>query len=255
MNNKTTLSLLGGALLSGAAYAGPVVAPVVPEACCPVEGEVAVGYHSDYIWRGAKLGSDLVDASVTLSKSAWGLDFSGGAWYGSFDERITDVNVDELDLFFEVSKDFGFARFNTGYIWYNTDISPVVTVDTAEVYVGLSKDLCWGLSSSLTYFIDASGELSSDEGDNNGYSEFVLEKSDLFFDGLSLGNTLGYAVEKGQLLHNTTTLGYAYEFCENVSLNPYVAYTWELDGLEEHGQGYPSEQNRFFGGVSLAVSF
>ncbi len=255
MNNKITLSLLGGALVSGSAFAGEVVAPIEAAPC--FEGDVAVGYHSDYIFRGARLGSNMVDSAVNLSKSAWGLDFTAGAWYGSFEEEVTgfDTNVDELDLTFGVSKDFGFARFNTGYIYYNTD-TLFGNEELAEVYVGFSKDLCYGISSSLTYFIDASGELSSDEGDNNGYSELSLAKSDLFLEGLTLSNDLGYLVEKGQLNHNTTKLSYDWAFSENATLTPYLAYTWELDALEEHGPSWTGvEQNRFHGGVALTVSF
>ncbi|MEO1856105.1 MAG: hypothetical protein ABGY95_01900 [Rubritalea sp.] len=251
MNNKITLSLLGGALVSGSAFAGEVVAPLV-EVSPSYEADVTVGAHSDYIFRGARLGTDLVDSAVNVSKSAWGLDFTAGAWYGSF---VNDGdNIDELDLTFGVSKDFGFARFNTGYIHYNAD-SGTANEELAEVYVGFSKDLCYGLSSSLTYFIDASGELSSDEGDNNGYSELSLAKSDLFLEGLTLSNDLGYLVEKGQLSHNTTTLGYDYSLSENATITPYIAYTWELDALEEHASFTEREQNRFYGGVALTVSF
>ena len=125
MNNKITLSLLGGALVSGSAFAGEVVAPVVEAAPC-YEADVMVGGHSDYIFRGARFGSDLIDAGVNVSKSAWGLDFSAGAWYGSFEEKLTglDLNTNEPDLFLGVSKDFGFVRFNTGFIHYDLDLGP-----------------------------------------------------------------------------------------------------------------------------------
>jgi hypothetical protein len=257
MNNKITLSLLGGALVSGSAFAGEVVAPVVETAPC-YEADVMVGAHSDYIWRGARQGSNLVDAAVNLSKSAWGLDFTAGAWYGSFEEEASgsDSNVDELDLTFGVSKDLGFARFNTGYIYYNVD-TLLGNDEASEIYVGFSKELCYGLSSSLTYFINTSGDLGGDsEYDNNGYSVLSLAKSDLFLEGLTLSNDLGYLVEKGQLNHNTTTLGYDYALSENATITPYLAYTWELDALEEHGPSWTgSEQNRFHGGVALTVSF
>ena len=254
MNNKITLSLLGGALVTGSAFAGEVVAPLV-EVSPSYEADVTVGAHSDYIFRGAHFGTDLVDSAVNVSKSAWGLDFTAGAWYGSFNDA--GRNLDELDLTFGVSKDLGFARFNTGYIHYNLDFGST-NLELAEVYVGFSKDLCYGLSSSLTYFIEASGELSADEGDNDGYTELSLAKSDLFLEGLTLSNNLGYLVEKGQLNHNTTTLGYDYALSENATITPYLAYTWELDALEEHGPlgaDDRSEQNRFHGGVALTVSF
>jgi len=253
MNNNITLSLLGGALVSGSAFAGEVVAPVCEASPC-YEADVTVGYHSDYIFRGAQLGTDMVDAGVNVSKSAWGLDFTAGAWYGSFENA--NSNIDELDLTFGVSKDFGFARFNTGFIHYDFDAGVLGALQNSEIFVGFSKDLCYGVSTSLTYFIDTSGELSGDEGDNNGYSQLSLAKSDLFLEGLTLSNDLGYLVEKGQLNHNTTTLGYDYALSENATITPYVAYTWELDALEEHGPTITgSEQNRFHGGVALTVSF
>ncbi|MGJ8673154.1 hypothetical protein [Rubritalea sp.] len=255
MNNKTTLSLLSGALLSGAAFAGPVVVDVV-EVEPSFEGEIYAGYSSDYIFRGAYFGDDLVDAGINLSKSAWGVDFATGAWYGSYDNGTTNQAEDELDLFFEMSKDFGFARFTTGYIWYNTDNGHGTSTDVAEVYLGVSKDFCWGINSSLTYFFDASGVLSSDEGDNNGYTELVLGKEDLFFEGVDLTNTLGYLAEKGKLNQNTTTVSYDLDISENATLTPYLAYSWELSGLDTHGPLAPSdEKNRFYGGLSLSVSF
>ena len=252
MNNKITLSLLGGALVSGSAFAGEV-APIAYNPAPSFEGDISVGYHSDYIFRGAQLGTDMFTSAVNVSKSAWGLDFTAGAWYGSFESA--GANVDELDLTFGVSKDLGFARFNTGYIHYNTDTGSANS-ELSEIYVGFSKDLCYGISSSLTYFIETSGELSSDEGDNDGYTQLSLAKSDLFLEGLTLSNDLGYLVEKGQLNHNTTTLGYDFALTDTATITPYIAYTWELDDLEGDGtRGSGMEQNRLHGGVALTVSF
>ncbi|MFC4993667.1 hypothetical protein [Rubritalea tangerina] len=274
MNNKITLSLLGGALLSGAAFAGEVAPPVVETAPC-FEGDLYVGAHSDYIFRGALLGRPLIDAGVDLTKSAWGLDFGLGAWYGGFKETATgaEFNVQELDLYAEVSKDFGFARFTTGYIHYNFfgGAGNLATVpghpdaldinDANEVYFTLSKDFCYGISAAYTYFWNVT---DTKNYDNDGYSVGTLAKDDLFVEGLSLTNDLGYYVEKGQLSHNTTSLSYDLAITENATLTPYLAFTWELD-YYDNGRGTASydrvntygngEQNRFHGGVSLSVSF
>ncbi len=246
MNNNITLSLLGGALVSGSAFAGEVVAPV--QECAPCfEGSAYVGAHSDYVFRGAHLGAELVDAGVDVSTSAWGLDLAAGAWYGSY-TNSAGINEDEINLFAELSKDLGFARLTTGYIWYNVDGGPDFTDDVAEVYFGLSKDLAYGLSTSLTYFLDASGELSSDEGDNDGYSQLSVSKSDIILEGLTLNNDLGYLVERGRLSYNTTSLSYDVSITDHATLSPYLAHTWSLNGLRD-------EKNRFFGGVSLSVGF
>jgi hypothetical protein len=276
MNNKTTLSLLSGALLSGAAFAGPVVAPVVEAEPC-FEGSLYAGAHSDYIFRGARLGAPLIDAGLDLSKSAWGLDFAVGAWYGGFKETATgsDLNVQELDLYAEVSKDLNWFRLTTGVIHYNyfggigDDVQGLANRngvalgqdlldlnDATELYFAVSKDFCWGVSAAYTYFLNVT---STDKYDNDGYSVATLAKDDLFIDGLSFTNDLGYYVEKGQLSHNTSTLGYDWDITENATLTPYLAYTWELDYYDSqaapvntYGLG---EQNRFHGGVSVSVSF
>ena len=255
MNNKITLSLLGGALVSGSAFAGEVVAPV--QECAPCfEGDIYAGYHSDYIWRGTKQGAPLMDAGVDLSKSAWGLDFAAGAWLGAFENSQDQAS--ELDLYLEASKDFGFAAFTLGYINYRVDQNPTSSVNAQEVYLGLSKDLAYGVSSSLTYFWDASDKA---EYDNDGYSELSVSKSDLFLENLGLGVDFGFITEGWKAHHLTTTLGYDYALTETATLTPYLAYTFELDAADGSDQnkdgrfGGGDQYNRFHGGVALSVSF
>lgn len=246
MNNKTTLSLLGGALLSGAAFAGtPAVAP--EPACEPCfEANVYVGYHSDYIWRGTQLGTDMIDAGVEISKSAFGLDFVAGAWNGSFESGNNEL--DELNLYLDATKDFGFASLTAGYIYYNTDTG-ADNFENGEFYFGVSKDLFFGIGASYVYFLEASGETTSDEGDNDGYSVLSLSKECCLIDGVTWSNDLGYYVEKGQLGHNTLSATYDYAITDNATISPYLAYNWDLDHEES------DDKNRFYGGVSLSVSF
>ena len=255
MNNKITLSLLGGALVSGSAFAGEVVAPV--QECAPCfEGNIYAGYHSDYIWRGTKQGAPLMDAGIDLSKSAWGVDFATGAWLGTFQNEGDQAS--ELDLYIEASKDFGFARFTAGYINYRIDKNASESLNAQEVYLGLSKDLAYGLSTSLTYFWDASDKA---EYDNDGYSELSLDKSDLFLENLGLGIDFGFLTEGWEAHHLTTTLAYDYAVTETATLSPYLAYTFELDAADGSDQGKfgrfggEHQQNRFHGGIALSVSF
>jgi hypothetical protein len=248
MNNKTTLSLLGGALLSGSAFAGPVVAPAPVEPC--FEADVAVGVHSDYIWRGQFLGRALLDSSVEASTSAWGLDFAGGLWAGNIENN--DRAADEINAWIEGSKDFGWARFTTGYIYY--DFFDGSVANGHEVYFGLSKDLCWGFNASYTYFWDVYAT------DNDGYNELVLgNEADVFGYTLDTTLTTGFLFENNGANHITLKSGYDWEITENATLTPYLAYTWELAGLERYGKALDgsegNEQNRFHGGVSLTVSF
>lgn len=252
MNNKITLSLLGGALVSGSAFAGEVVAPV--QECAPCfEGNIYAGYHSDYIWRGTKQGAPLMDAGIDLAKSAAGIDFAAGAWMGTFQDASADQSS-ELDLYIEASKDFGFARFTAGYINYRVDTNPGTKGDLSEVYLGLSKDLAYGLSSSLTYFWDAKMDDDS-RGNNDGYAELSLDKSDLFVENVSLGLDFGFVTEGWEANHLTTSLAYDYALTETATLAPYLAYTFELDNADQTFSPTGDEQNRFHAGVALSVSF
>lgn len=252
MNNKITLSLLGGALVSGSAFAGEVVAPV--QECAPCfEGDIYAGYHSDYIWRGTRQGSPLLDAGVDLSKSAWGLDFAAGAWLGSFQENAGRDTASELDLYVEASKDFGFVTFTAGYLHYSINAAASAGAFNAqEVYLGLSKDLAYGVSSSLTYFWNATDSATYD---NDGYTELSVSKSDLFLENLGLGVDFGFITEGWEANHVTTSLGYDYAITETATLTPYLAYTWELDNADNTFSLTGDEKNRFHGGVALSVSF
>ena len=265
MNNKITLSLLGGALLSGAAFAGEVAAPFV-ESAPSFEGDIYVGVHSDYMFRGSKLGSPMLDAGLDLTKSAYGLDFGAGAWGGSF-ESSSRATVNELDLYAEVSKDFGFARFTTGFLHRNFGLSDLTGLgglitngnsfsaanDSNEVYFTLSKDFAYGIDAAYTYFWNVGSV------DNDGYSVLSLSKACSIIEGLKVTNDTGYFVEKGQLSHNTTALSYDYALTETATITPYIAYTFELDYYDNQAApvnnfGFDN-QDRFHGGVSLNVSF
>lgn len=248
MNNKIKLSLIGGALLTGSAFAGEQVCQK-PTACPSAASDVTVGYDSQYIFRGINQGNDLVTAAVN---TAWtcertGLDMNAGAWYGTTGD--TDGSVEELDLTLGASKDLGFARANVGYIFYHyLSDGP----DAQEVYFGLSKDLACGTSASLTYFWDI-------ESDNNGYTELALAKSfDVASKQLDLGVAAGYLAEEGELSHVTAKLSHAVALSDTATLTPYIAHTWELDGLDSNGastSSAPTQENEFFAGASLSVSF
>ncbi len=245
MNNKVILSLLSGAFFAGSAYAGEVVAPVVTEPC--FTGEVSVGAHSDYIWRGLNLGDALLDTKFEVSTSAWGLDFNGGLWSGFVTEGRS--GSDELNVYAGVSKDLGWAHFNTGYIYYEFHAN---IPNGHEIYLGLSKDLCWGLNASYTYFLDVDG------ADNDGYNELVFDhETELFGESFDTTLTSGFLAENWGASHITLKSGYDIAITETATLTPYLAYTWELGGAERYAldgsQG--DEKNRFYGGVSLSVFF
>jgi hypothetical protein len=49
-------------------------------ASAEVEYTLGTGYSSEYLFRGANLGEDLVEATLSASTEWQGLEFLAGAW-------------------------------------------------------------------------------------------------------------------------------------------------------------------------------
>ncbi|GAA5494920.1 hypothetical protein SAMN02745181_2793 [Rubritalea squalenifaciens DSM 18772] len=237
MSKTTTTSLLGGVLLAGSVLAGEVAPITTPAPESKFSSDIAVGYHSQYNWRGFDLGNDMVDATVNTAFTCpyTGLDISAGAWYAS----VKDGGFDELDLYTAASKDLGFATASVGYIFYHFFDS---ADDAQEVTFGLSKEF-YGVETGVTYFWDV-------ETDNGGYLEGSISKS---FGPVSTGVAVGYSLEEDGFTHVTSKVSYDYALTDTATLSPYVAYAVELDELE--GVYGTDEENEFFAGAVLTVTF
>lgn len=243
INNN--LSLIVGSLLTCSAVAGEVTPQTTTAPS--FESDVTVGYDSQYIFRGVNFGNDLVSAAVNTASTCerTGLDFSAGAWYGSTTNN-NGTGSNELDLTFGVSKDLGFADVTVGYVFYHFFNQ---ADDAQEIYFGVSKDLCAGVSASLTYYWDI-------ETDNNGYTELAASKSfEIAQKQLDLGVSLGYEAEEGKLSHITANLGHAVALSETATLTPYIAHTWDLEADDVFNAPGVSQENELFAGASLSVSF
>lgn len=234
---------------------------VAGNASAEVEYEIHAGYSSDYLFRGTNLGNDLVEAGVDVATEWNGIGLSAGAWYGSFNERINiamagparplDTDFDELDLYAEASKDFGFVTASVGYIAYiNSESSingffPASTSydDAQELYFSLAQTY-FGVDFSLTYFWDI-------EGDNGGYTEFSASKSFELSQCLTLNTSgaVGYLVEEGDFAHFTAKVSLDWAFTETAKLSPFVAASFALD------DNYNNDGDEFVGGSMISVSF
>ena len=169
------------------------------------------------------------------------------------------LDADELDIYAEISKDFGFATVAVGYIYYyfpqgdlNRGANGAFQIDDAqEAYISVSKEF-YGFEASLAYFWDI-------ESDNDGYSQLSLSKGFELNSALTLntGVDVGYLVEKGVLSHATAKIGLDYAVTDNATLSPYIAHTWSLrDGFAAGTTSSANgQENELFGGVSLSVSF
>lgn len=260
-----------GALVAASALVAGV-------ASAELEGEVHIGGHSDYIFRGSDQGKGLAEAGVDLATEWNGLNLSAGLWYGSIEDSdlgnlgfgpgisIPD-HYSELDIYGQVGKDFGFATAYVGYIWYHFQDQDLrlgpntykLRDDAQEVYFGLSRELGWGINGALTYYWDV-------ESDNGGYTELALDKTFKLHDCVDLVASVktGYFAEEGEFAQVTPQVALNIKVKETFTLSPYIAYAVELDGLDNvYGNNKvqnflganPSEENHFYGGVKLSVSF
>ena len=265
-NYSKTIGALAAASALAAGYAS-----------AEIEGEVHLGYNTQYIFRGIDLGEDMVEAGADVSTIWNGFGLSAGLWYASIQNgnfgnfgliQLPD-QYSELDLYGEVSKDLGFATVSVGYIWYHNQDAEASILgqslklidDSQEIYFGISRELFWGINGSLTYYWDI-------ETDNNGYTELALDKTFKLHDCVDLvaGAKLGYAAEEGQIQHTTLGVTVNIKATDTVTVSPYVAYSFQgyaLEGVNSNplGKFLPpgvlvnDQHDQFFGGVKVAVSF
>jgi hypothetical protein len=244
------------ALVAGNANAGTSApAPVSAAPDSSISYELHTGYSSEYLFRGIDLGQDLVEVGVDVATEIAGFGLSAGAWYGSYDTGLDgdrDYDVDELDLYAEVSRDLGFLTAAVGYIYYNNEdvISRnafKLIDDAQEVYFSVARDFGFA-NASLTYFWDI-------ETDNDGYSELALDRS---FElspclALNVGTNIGYLVEQSDFTAWTTKVALDWGFAEHAKLSPFVAVSVALSDDED--TAYEGSSNELIAGSMLSVSF
>ncbi|MFT4175691.1 MAG: hypothetical protein QM627_03465 [Luteolibacter sp.] len=234
--------------------------------------DLHAGYSSDYLFRGINLGRDLYEAGVNVSSEVGGLNLSAGAWYGSYDLNngyagaISNffggdlLQANELDLYAQVAKDFGFVTAAVGYIYYDQQgaILKNFVGDAQEVYFSVSRDFGF-VAASLTYYWDVDGQVNN--GDNDGYTALAVTKGFELNQCLTLnvGGTLGYLVEEGHLSHLTGKISLDYAFAEHAKLSPYVAASLDLSGGHGNAAQYyvntDEQRNELVGGVAVSASF
>jgi hypothetical protein len=228
-----------------------------------VEYELHAGYTNEYIFRGVKQGTDLVETGVDVKTQFAGLNLSAGAWYAGYTIKDPisiglDADQHELDLYAEVAKDLGFATLAVGYIKYDTDSNLANAVGFGhlrqqEVYFSAARDLGFA-EASLTYYWDVqNNELAG--GNNDGYAELALKKSYELNSCLAVNvrSNVGYLVEQGQATAWTTKVALDWGFAEHAKLSPFVQLSVALS--DDNDTRYNGSGNEFVGGSMLSVSF
>jgi len=226
---------------------------VAGNASAEVQYQIHTGYSTEYLFRGLDTGDNLAEAGLDAAASLNGIGLSAGAWWGSFNNGgggFTGNDRDnELDLYGEVSKDFGFVTGAIGYIYYWNMGN--LGADNQEVYFKASRDLGFA-KASLTYFWDVDDD---NGGDTNGYTELALSKSWDLGSCLTLnvGTNVGFLMDDGNFTAWTTKASLDWGFVEHAKLSPFVALSIALD--ETKNTSWFETGNEFTAGTMLSVSF
>jgi hypothetical protein len=224
---------------------------VAGNANAEVEYELHGGYSSEYLWRGLELGEDLVEMGFDAAYEMNGINLSAGLWTSAYDSANTTHSgtENEIDLYAEASKDFGFLTASVGYIYYWQMSS--LGADNQEVYVSLSRDLGFA-KAALTYYGDVD---RTNGGDTDGYTELAFTRATELSQCLTLnvGTNVGYLVEGGDFTAWTTKVSLDWGFAEKAKFSPFVAASVALG--ESAGSSWATTNNDLVGGTMLSVSF
>jgi uncharacterized protein (TIGR02001 family) len=224
---------------------------VAGNANAEVEYELHTGYSSEYLFRGLDLGDHLIEVGADAAYEWNGLSISGGVWEANFQSSANtgNQNDNEMDLYTEVSKDFGFLTASVGYIYYWNQGH--LGADNQEVYVGLSRDLGFA-KASVTYFGDVD---RTNKGDTEGYTEIALSRAFELNQCLTLnvGTNVGYLVEGGDFTAWTTKASLDWGFAEHAKVSPFIALSIGLG--DSRNTAWNSTDNELVGGSMLSVSF
>lgn len=224
MIKQTAITVIGAAVLATTAQA-------------EIEYELTAGVHSHYVWRGQDQGGgQLTDTSLTATTELNGFTVSANVWYAT----TGNGGVDEVDFTLKAEKEFEFAKLGFGAIYYGFPDDS--SFQTTELFISASRELFAGVSGSLTYYKD----IDANDGDD-GYLELGLSRDITFCESFAptLGLVAGYDIESEQFTHYQATLSTAFKLSESASLSPYVSYS----------KGDNLDNDEFFGGVALSVSF
>lgn len=246
MKKTIALSAISAMALTGFAYSQD----------SSISTDFALSYNSSYVFRGADLGDDLYTYGLDFAGSCdCGFDWSAGLWYGNWDAGSTagTANSDEeLDIYAGVSKDFGIATLELGFVRY------IFTDDNdggnTEIYLKASTNYS-GIDFGAEFYWNATSGDNSVTSTGDLYYELNAAYSMTINDKLSaeLSGAIGFydnATDSG-FAHLTTTLSLSYAINENISLNPYVAFSY---AEEDYIQAVDSDET-FVGGVSVGYSF
>lgn len=255
-----TMALAGTCCLALApmAMAGdvePVAAPVVEEV--RPEADVSVDILSQYVWRGYALSGEniVIQPSMTVGYKGFAFNLWGNL---DTDQEIENTNSwTETDM--TISYDWSMAGVDlgVGYIYYGLEGD-----DSQEFYGGVSKDFGF-MSAGCTVYRDTDAfpgwYISTEVGSSVPVGDFALD----------LGFAAGYLIaddtqvdggDYSDFMDGVFSMSMSFDVAQYVTVTPLISYSFPLSGeaddlLEISNDGYGSDEDILYGGVSASFSF
>jgi hypothetical protein len=204
-----------------------IVAPLLSsQSLAEITGSLTAGYSTNYEFRGAFLGDDLIETNLTAATELNGFNFTASAWRGSsrnslFNGATGDPHLEELDLSLAVSKQFGKITTSLGTIHYNYDGN--AELNTTEVYGSVSSELFAGITGTVTVYYDV-------DTFDGWFAYADLGRSFKFNDSLSLALNGGlgvyesYTATDNGVNHFYLKAALPWAATKNLTITPYVKY-------------------------------
>jgi len=225
-----------------------------------VTGNAAIGYNSLYEFRGVDLGSNMVEASASLTTTYEGFGFTASAWYATVNDNPINTTPNELDLTFGITKSLGPINLSGGYIYYS--FFNATQLNTQELYLGASSEIIAGITLGATAFYDI-------DLYNGWYFDANLSKTfkpcscvdivtavgvDFAEDTLLQAKANGKALDGYQGFYAMISVPWALR--KDVTLTPYVRYVnadskLATDSVNRSTTG----QEHVIGGLKLSLAF
>ena len=250
MKLKTLLITTIGAFVAINADAGeaePSAKTVIVEEVADTSAILAVGYNTQYIFRGVNFGKNQVSTQIDYQLP--NIPVAVGAWYGNPTSGVLPTNPegrDELRLNVTASHSFGALDMWLGYTSYQY---PEGGPTSNEIGTGIGSALGpVDLALSMFYDLDIEG----------WYIDLTAGHSFVLCDTASLDLSAGisYSVDYGRFPtqgsdFNSVLLmaSIPIKLNDTTTLKPYIAGNFALEAIDSF------QKDQVFGGISLSVAF
>ena len=262
---KSLTLLAACSALTAQAGVTPAPAPApAPESLW--SGSVTLGYDSDYIYRGVgvidldyRRVKDLVTGSLDMNyriNDRWTWNFN--AWYGSSADGGT--NYEELDLYtrllYKVNDQFSFGP-SFKYYYY-----PAFNDTNFDAQYEPGLEAVWTPCANTTVNIGAFYETESEAFYAELGVNYLYKINDMF--ALQPGAVISYVDrDSSQFAPSSSDFNHAAIYLKapitlksNITLTPYVAVNFPLDGVDDYNSWIDDDQDtEFYGGATLSVGF